>query len=81
MRHKTRHNKKEVVKVVGYSNRRFKAVFLLEGTMKIGDRVRDVNGYEGTITDIFKDTGQIQVQQKPNVWCTYDNYRQLTVIN
>ncbi|NLW45824.1 MAG: hypothetical protein GXY86_00565 [Firmicutes bacterium] len=49
--------------------------------MKIGDRVRDVNGYEGTITDIFKDTGQIQVQQKPNVWCTYDNYRQLTVIN
>jgi preprotein translocase subunit YajC len=38
---------------------------------KIGDKVVDRHGYKGVITNIF-DTGLILVQQKPNVWCTYD---------
>jgi preprotein translocase subunit YajC len=46
--------------------------------MKVGNKVIDQNGYTGIITNIWN-TGQIQVQQKPNVWCTYDSERQLTV--
>lgn len=49
--------------------------------MKIGDKVIDKNGYKGIITNIFKDTGQIQVQQKSNVWCTYDHAEQLKILN
>lgn len=46
--------------------------------MKIGDKVIDKNGYTGIVTNIF-DTGQIQVKQKENVWCTYDSKNQLQI--
>ena len=49
--------------------------------MDIGDKVIDKNGYKGVITNIFVETGQVQVQQKPNVWCTYDNEGQLRKID
>jgi preprotein translocase subunit YajC len=48
--------------------------------MKIGDKVVDRNGYTGIVTNIFPKTGQIQVQQKSNVWCTYDNKDMLRVL-
>lgn len=44
--------------------------------MEKGDKVVDKCGKKGVVTNIF-DTGQIQVQQKENVWCTYDNAKQL----
>lgn len=47
--------------------------------MKIGDKVIDRNGYKGTIKHIWE-TGQIQVQQKPNMICTYDNANMLEVL-
>lgn len=48
--------------------------------MKIGDKVVDKNGYIGIVTNTFPETGQIQVQQKPHVWCTYDHAEMLKVV-
>lgn len=45
--------------------------------INIGDKVVDENGYRGKVTNIFPETGQVQVQQRPNVWCTYDSASQL----
>ncbi len=47
--------------------------------MKIGDKVIDKNGYTGVISHIWE-TGQIAVEQEPNVTCTYDHANMLTVI-
>lgn len=54
--------------------------------LKVNDKVIDNNGYIGIVTNIWKDTGQIQVKQTGkqgtnykwnNVICTYDSERQL----
>lgn len=50
-----------------------------ENGMKIGDKVIDKNGYTGVISHIWE-TGQIAVEQEPNVTCTYDHANMLTVI-
>lgn len=47
--------------------------------MKIGDKVIDKNGYIGIVSHIWE-TGQITVEQKPNVTCTYDHANMLTVV-
>ena len=47
--------------------------------MKIGDKVIDQNGYTGVVSHIWE-TGQIAVEQKPNVTCTYDHAEQLKVL-
>lgn len=39
---------------------------------KKGDKVIDKNSYTGTVFKVHN-TGQVAVQQKPNVTCTYDN--------
>jgi len=44
--------------------------------VRVGDKVFDDNGYTGTVKHIWE-TGQIQVEQKPNVSCTYDSEKQL----
>lgn len=49
--------------------------------MEINNLVIDKNGHIGIITNIFPDTGQIQVKQKENVWCSYDNENQLERLN
>lgn len=46
--------------------------------LEIKDKVIDQNGYTGVITNIFPNTGQIQVLQKPKVTCTYDSEKQLS---
>jgi len=47
--------------------------------MKVGDRVIDGSGHTGIVRKIWSN-GQIQVQQKENVICTYDSKKQLKVI-
>ena len=41
-----------------------------------GDFVIDKHGKTGVVSNV-SDTGSIQVLQKPNVTCTYDDKRQL----
>ena len=53
--------------------------------MEIGDKVIDSNGYTGIVTRMCE-SGSIQVKQNmpwqhDNVWCTYDNERQLTILS